>query len=90
MRIGEDQTERLDFIPARDQVGVTLRPKYVCPPICRNRGRTGLVQAKAPAHLLQGSWPTEALLTEIAVTKHSKHLALSRQAVVMARPCVPN
>ena len=49
-RIGEDRTERLDFIPARYQVIVTVRPKYACP-----KGRTGVVQAKAPAHLLEGS-----------------------------------
>jgi len=40
------------------------------------------VQAKAPAHLLEGSWPTEALLAQIAVSKHSEHMPLNRQAVV--------
>ena len=64
--------------------GVTIRPKYACP-----KGRTGVVQAKAPAHLLEGSWPTEALLAQIAVSKHSEHMPLNRQAVVMARHGVP-
>ena len=84
VRIGEDRTERLDFIPARYQVIVTVRPKYACP-----KGRAGVVQAKAPAHLLEGSWPTEALLAQIAVSKHSEHMPLNRQAVVMARHGVP-
>ena len=84
VRIGEDRTERLDFIPARYQVIVTVRPKYACP-----KGRTGVVQAKAPAHLLEGSWPTEALLAQIAVSKHSEHMPLNRQAVVMTRLGVP-
>jgi transposase len=84
VRIGEDRTERLDFIPAQYQVIVTVRPKYACP-----KGRTGVVQAKAPAHLLEGSWPTEALLAQIAVSKHSEHMPLNRQAVVMARLGVP-
>ena len=48
-----------------------------------------MVQAKAPAHLREGSWPTEALLAQIAVAKHSEHLAPNRQAVVMARRGVP-
>ena len=48
-----------------------------------------VVQAKAPAHLLEGSWPTEALLAQIAVFKHSEHMPLNRQAVVMARHGVP-
>jgi transposase len=47
------------------------------------------VQAKAPPHLLEGSWPTEALLAQIAVSKHSEHMPLNRQAVVMARHGVP-
>ena len=80
VRIGEDRTERLDYIPARYQVIVTVRPRYACP-----KGRTGVVQAKAPAHLLEGSWPTEALLAQIAVSKHSEHMPLNRQSVVMAR-----
>jgi transposase len=80
LRIGEDRTERLDRVPARYQVIVTIRPKYACP-----KGRTGVVQARAPAHLLEGSWPTEALLAEIAVSKHSEHMPLNRQAEVMAR-----
>ena len=84
VRIGEDRTERLDFIPARYQVIVTVRPKYACP-----KGRTGVVQAKAPAHLLEGSWPTEALLAQIAMAKHSEHMPLNRQAVAMARLGVP-
>ena len=83
-RIGEDRTERLDRVPARYEVIVTIRPKYACP-----KGRTGVVQAKAPAHLLEGSWPTEALLAEIAVSKHSEHMPLNRQAEVMARHGVP-
>ncbi len=84
VRIGEDRTERLDYIPARYQVIVTVRPRYACP-----KGRAGVVQAKAPAHLLEGSWPTEALLAQIAVSKHSEHMPLNRQAVVMARHGVP-
>ena len=84
VRIGEDRSERLDIIPARYQVIVTVRPRYACP-----RGRTGVLQAAAPAHLLEGSWPTEALLAHIAVAKHSEHMPLNRQAVVMARHGVP-
>ena len=84
VRIGEDRTRRLDYIPARYQVIVTIRPRYACP-----KGRTGVVQAKAPAHLLEGSWPTEALLAQIAVSKHSEHMPLNRQAMVMARHGVP-
>jgi transposase len=84
VRIGEDRTERLNYVPARYQVISTVRPRYAC-----TKGRTGMVQAKAPAHLLEGSWPTEPLLAQIAVSKHSEFMPLNQQAVVMARHGVP-
>lgn len=84
VKIGEDRSERLDCIPATYQVIVTIRPKYACP-----KGRTDVVQAKAPAHLLENSWPTERVLAQIAIAKHCDHASLNRQAVAMARNGVP-
>lgn len=74
VKIGGDRSERLDYLPARYQVIVTVRPRYACP-----KGRSGVAQAKAPAHLLEGSCPTEALLAQIAVSKHSEHIPLNRR-----------
>ena len=84
VKIGEDRSERLDIIPARYQVIVTVRPKYACP-----KGRTGVTQAKAPAHLLENSWPTEALLAHITVAKFCDFNPLNRQSVAMARNGAP-
>ena len=61
-----------------------MRPKYACP-----KGRTGVVQAKAPAHLLENSWPTEALLAQITVAKFCDFNPLNRQSVAMARNGAP-
>lgn len=57
VKIGEDRSKRLDMIPAQFQVIVTVRPRYACP-----KGCAGVVQAPAPAHLIEGGAPTEALL----------------------------
>lgn len=84
VRIGEDRSERIDVVPAQYRVIVTIRPKYACP-----KGRAGVAQARTPAHLLEGSWPTEAMLAHIAVAKHSEHMPLNRQARVMARHGFP-
>ena len=54
-----------------------------CPPLVRGQWRG------APAHLLEGSWPTEPLLAQIAVSKHAEFMPLNRQAVVTARHGVP-
>lgn len=84
VKIGEDRSQRLNVIPAQYQVIVTVRPKYACP-----KGRTGVVQAKAPAHLLENSWPTEALLAQISVAKFCDFNPLNRQSVAMARNGAP-
>ncbi|MHB1104634.1 MAG: IS66 family transposase [Devosia sp.] len=84
VRIGEDRTERLDITPAQFRVIVTIRPRYACP-----KGRAGVSQAPAPAHLIEGGLPTEALLAQVIVSKYSEHLPLYRQAQVFARHGVP-
>jgi transposase len=78
--IGEDRSERLDVIPARYQVIVTRRPKYGC------RACSGaVVQAPAPARLIEGGLPTERLVAHVLVTKYADHSPLYRQAQMLAR-----
>lgn len=77
--IGEDVSERLDVTPARFQVIVTRRPKYAY------RGRDGVLQAPAPAHLIEGAIPTESLLAQIAVAKYADGLPLYRQEAIYGR-----
>jgi transposase len=79
VRIGEDVSERLDVTPARFRVIVTRRPKYAY------RGRDGVIQAPAPAHLIEGGVATEALLAQIAVAKYADGLPLYRQEAIYAR-----
>ena len=70
VRIGEDRTERLDIIPARPRVIVTVRPKYACP----NKDG-GVVQAPAPLHLIEGGLPTEGTLAHVGVSKYADRRA---------------
>ncbi|MGA7971399.1 MAG: IS66 family transposase zinc-finger binding domain-containing protein, partial [Pseudolabrys sp.] len=65
VRIGEDRSERLDMIPAQFRVIVTIRPRYACP-----KGRAGVSQAPAPAHLIEAGLPTEALIAQVIVSKY--------------------
>ena len=80
VNIGEDRTERLDIVPAQFRVVVTIRPRYACP-----KGRAGVVQAPAPAHLIEGGLPTEALVAYVAVAKFADYLPLYRQTQLFAR-----
>ncbi len=77
---GEDRSERLDIIPARFQVIVLVRPKYAC-----RRCDGGVLQAAAPARLIEGGLPTEGTLAHIAVSKYADHLPLYRQSQIYAR-----
>jgi transposase len=84
--IGEDRSERLDKIPAKYRVIVTRRPKYACRS-CERTGAdetAGVIQAPAPARLIEGGLPTEALVADVVVQKYAWHLPLYRQSQMMA------
>lgn len=77
--IGEDVSERLDVTPAKFRVIVTRRPKYAY------KGWDGVIQAAAPARIIESGIPTEALLAQIAVSKYADGLPLYRQEAIYAR-----
>jgi transposase len=79
-QIGEDRSERLDLVPAQFRVLVTRRPKYACR-ACED----GVMQAPAPARLIEGGLPTEATVAQVLVSKYADHLPLYRQAQIYAR-----
>ena len=79
-RIGEDVSERLDVVPAQLRVLVTRRPKYAC-----RACEEGVVQAPAPARLIEGGLPTEATVAQVIVAKYADHLPLYRQAQIYGR-----
>ena len=80
IRIGEDRTGRLDIVPAKPRVIVTVRPRYAC----RSCGQGGF-QAAAPAHLIEGGLPTEGALAQVLIAKYADHLPLYRQSRIYAR-----
>jgi transposase len=79
-RIGEDRREWLDIIPAQLRVLVVRRPKYAC-----RACEEVVVQAPAPARLIEGGLPTEGTVAQVLVSKYADHLPLYRQAQIYAR-----
>jgi transposase len=80
VEIGVDAAERLDVLPAQFRVLVTKRPKLAC------RACPGVVlQAAAPARLVEGGMPTEATVAHVLVSRYADHLPLYRQSQVLAR-----
>lgn len=78
-QIGEDESERLDVVPTTFRVLVTRRPRYGC-----RSCESAVVQAPAPAHIVEGGIPTEALIAQVLVSKYADHLPVYRQAQIYA------
>jgi len=78
--IGEDVSRRLDIVPVQYRILVTRRPKYGC-----RSCETGVAQAPAPEHVVEGGLPTEALIAHVVIAKYAEALPLYRQATIMAR-----
>ena len=78
-RIGEDVSEALDVEPAILRVLRTIRPKYAC-----RACEEVVVQAKAPARLIEGGMVTTALVAYIVVAKYGWYSTLYRQMQILA------
>ncbi len=79
-QIGEDVAERLDVVPTTFRVLVTRRPRYGC-----RSCESAILQTPAPARIIEGGIPTEALIAHVLVSKYADHLPLYRQAQIYAR-----
>lgn len=73
-------SERLDIVPAQFRVLVIRRPRYAC-----RACEEVVVQAPAPARLIEGGLPTDDLVAQVLVSKYADHLPLYRQAQIFAR-----
>jgi transposase len=77
--IGADVSEALDIVPAVVRVKRTIRPRYAC-----RACETVVVQAPAPARVMDGGMVTTAFAAHVAVSKFAWHLPLNRQAQMLA------
>jgi transposase len=78
-KIGEDVSERLEFIPASLQVIEEVRPKYACAKGC------GVAAAPKPAPPIEKGLPGPGLLAHVAVSKYGDHLPLNRMESIFQR-----
>jgi len=78
-RIGEDVSEKLDYVPGVFSVERHVRGKWVCAH-CQT-----LVQAPVPAHVIDKGLPTAGLLAQVLVAKFLDHLPLYRQEHIFQR-----
>ena len=77
--IGEDKSEKLQFIPAQVKVIEHVRPKYACR-TCEKDGISNTVkQAPVPRSVIPKGYATPSLLSQIITSKYQYGLPLYRQ-----------
>jgi transposase len=74
VRIGEEESRQIEYIPARVQVVRNIRLKYGCP-CCKSH----IKLAEKPAQILPKSNAAPSLLAHIACAKYVDGLPLNRQ-----------
>ena len=80
VRIGEETSEQLKYIPAQISVIRHVRPKYACKPCQEN-----VKIAAVPNLLLPKSIATPELIAHVIVSKYCDHLPLYRQEAIWKR-----
>lgn len=78
-RIGEDVSEKLDYVPGVFSVERHVRGKWVCDD-CET-----LIQAPVPAQIIDKGIPTAGLLAHVMIAKFADHLPLYRQESIFGR-----
>jgi transposase len=78
--IGEETSEKLEFIPAKFKVLKTIRKKYACP-----HCKEGIHNAPPPPSLIPKSILTPNLMAAIIVSKYLDSLPLYRQEEIFKR-----
>jgi len=78
-RIGEDVSERLEYVPASLVVIEEACQKYACPKGCT------VVTAGKPMAPIEKGLPGPGLLAHVAVSKYGDHLPLYRQEAIFHR-----
>lgn len=78
-RIGEEISERLEYVPASLYVIEEVSPKYACENGCT------VVTAEKPMQPIDKGLPGPGLLAQVAVSKYGDHLPLHRQEGIFQR-----
>ena len=78
-KMGEDKSEKLEFIPAQIKVIEHIRPKYACRHCDKSSTHTPIKQASMPAMPINKGMATSSLLSQLITSKYQYGLPLYRQ-----------
>lgn len=84
-RIGEEVTEKLEYVPAKVIVLQNVQFKYACP-YCEQEAQNPQIElAPKPPEAIEKSMAGPGLLAYVIVGKYSDHLPLHRLEKILAR-----
>jgi transposase len=81
VKIGEENADQLEYVPATVVVLQHVRPTYACPNECEGE----VVTADVPFKPIPKGLPGPGLLAKVAVNKYADHLPLYRQEEIFQR-----
>ena len=84
-RIGEEVTEKLEYVPARVIVLQNVQFKYACAHCEQEAQNPQIVLADKPQEAIEKCMAGPGLLAYVIVGKHCDHLPLYRQEKILAR-----
>jgi transposase len=85
VQIGQEVSEKLDYVPAKVKVIQTIRPKYACRD-CDAAGHGAQIAiAELPSSPIEKGLAAPGLLAAVIVGKYSDHLPLNRLERIFAR-----
>ena len=88
VKIGEDRSRKLDYVPGKLEIIECVRPRYARPAgsaAAEDSGLSPIVQAPVPDQVLPKAIAGAGLLCQIVIAKYIDHLPLYRQAKMLAR-----
>lgn len=78
-KMGEDISEKLEFIPAKVRVIENIRLKYSCQHCEKHGNQSNIKQAPVPSTTIPKGYATPSLLSQIITSKYQYTLPLYRQ-----------
>jgi len=83
VRIGQDVSEQLDYVPASLFVIQHVRPKLACPKC--EEGGVAMAERSAEGQVIERGLPGPGLVAHVAVSKYADHAPLYRLEGMLAR-----
>lgn len=77
--MGENKSEKLEFVPAQTKVIEYVRPKYTCRHCEKTSTKVVIKQAPLPPSIIPKGFATPSLLSQIIIRKYQYAMPLYRQ-----------